>query len=187
VKSSSSSPDLRDLIRTRRCNTADPTSHTKANKFLLGIRSTLWLAYRASGRDVYDAAGNPGVHGRPAAPRRDHRDGREHDLCGQLEGDRGRWAVVHPRHADPAGPLRGRPVAPRASRPGHPRQSHLHPATALRPVGRRRNRVIYYQYRTTGAGAPCAASTSRSPRQNQHPRSGEGESRSKKNYGATWD
>jgi hypothetical protein len=59
-----------------------------------------------------------------------------HDLGGQPEGDRGRRAVVHPRGAHPRCSLHGRPVAPRAPRPGHPRRAHLHPAMACRAIRR---------------------------------------------------
>jgi hypothetical protein len=57
----------------------------------------------------------------------------------------------YPGHTHPGRPLRGRPVAPRASRQGHPRRPRFHPALADRPTARRRDRVIYYQYRADRA------------------------------------
>ena len=84
---------------------------------------------------------------------------------GEPEGDRGRRAVVHPRRADPARPLRGRPVAPRAPRPGHPGRARLHPALArrARPAAAA-TRSSTTSTGPTGPAARCAASTSRSPR-----------------------
>ena len=88
------------------------------------------------GRDQDDAAGHRGVHGRPPAARRHRRRGRGDDLRGEPEGDRGRRAVVHPRHEDPRRPLPGRAVAPGAPGRGHPRRARLHPALARRAVSR---------------------------------------------------
>ena len=51
----------------------------------------------------------------------------------------------------PRRPLRGRPVAARAPRRGHPRRADLHPALAGRADGDRRDQVIYYQYRADRA------------------------------------
>ncbi len=52
------------------------------------------------GRDHHDAAGDQGVPGRPPSVRCGHRGRCRDDLGEQHEGDRGRRALVHPRHED---------------------------------------------------------------------------------------
>lgn len=69
-------------------------------------------AFGEQGPDQDDAAGDRGVHDRPPAAQRRCGRRRRHGVGGHSEGDRGRRAVVHSRHADPARPLCRSPVAP---------------------------------------------------------------------------
>ena len=104
------------------------------------------------GRDQDDAAGHRGVHGRPPAARRHRGRGRGHDLRREHEGHRGRGPVVHPGHEGPRRPLRHR----RQWRREHPGEEipDGHVFTQPWPAGpkdKRRDQVIYYQYRADRA------------------------------------
>ena len=104
------------------------------------------------GRDQDDAAGHRGVHGRPPAARRHRRRGRRDDLRGEPEGDRGRRAVVHPRHEDPRRPLRRR-ASGGASTPAR-RSPTGTSSPSPGPPGRTASaatRSIYYQYKADRA------------------------------------
>ena len=119
------------------------------------------------GRDQDHAADDPSVHGRPPAHRRDGRRGRGDDLRGQPARDRGRRAVVHPRHADPRDPLRGR-ASGAANTPASTSPTGTSSPSRGRPARARTNGAATRSSTTstgpTGPGARCAGSTSRSPR-----------------------
>ena len=84
---------------------------------------------------------------------------------GQSEGDRGRGAVVHPRHADPARPLRWSPSGG-ASTPARTSPTGTS-SPSPGPPGRTAAAATRSSTTSTGPTGPagrCAASTSRSPR-----------------------
>jgi hypothetical protein len=103
------------------------------------------------GRDEDDAAGHREVHGRPPVARCHRGRGRRDDLRREHEGHRGGRAVVHPGDESARRPLRHRRLAAGAPGRGDP---HGHVFTQPWPAGpkdRRRDQVIYYQYRADRA------------------------------------
>ena len=90
------------------------------------------------------------------------------DLRGQPDRHAGGRVVVHPRHPDPVRARCGARMAGQASRRGDPGRAGLHPAvaghqSARRPAGSRTGSSTT-STATTGPGARCAGSTSRSPK-----------------------
>ena len=91
-----------------------------------------------------------------------------HDLRGQPDRAAGRRVVVHPGRQDPVPARRGARMARQASRRGRSPTGRCLPSRGRPPAARRPAgspiASSTTSTATTGPGAPCAASTSRSPR-----------------------